>query len=409
LHQTKTYSSDVAVSWMNMQIRLMRTSTGIANVVFVRPYAYSGITLYETVVQGMPGYQTLQGQLTGLSGLPATSPGFAYHWPSAANAALAYINKSLFPATSNANKAAIDSLENALNAQYHGEADPATLSRSIDFGKAIAQRVFAWAQTDGYQHVNDPFTPPVGPGFWVPPTIPLPATSSPYWGSLRNLVTGSSQGAMAGPPTPYSEDPASAFYKMAKEVYDASQMLTPDQTAMALYWRDIPGVTTPGHYVNILKQVLEHDKPMLDKAAVAYALSGIVCYDASVTCWKSKYQYNLVRPITYIRNVLGHTTWAPLLATPAHPEYPSAHAFLSASVADVFTAVFGEDYHWTDHTYDYLGFAPRPFNSFRDFGVDAGNSRLYAGIHYQPSIDVGLTEGRKVASNILSRLQLLKD
>ena len=138
---------------------------------------------------------------------------------------------------------------------------------------------------------------------------------------------------------------------------------------------------------------------------MAYALGGIVCYDAAISCWKTKYQYHLVRPVTYIRNVLGHTTWSPLLATPAHPEYSSAHAVLSAGVADVLTSVFGENYKWTDHTYDYLGMAPRSFNSFRDFGIEAGNSRLYAGIHYQPSIDVGLEQGRKVAQNIISRLK----
>ena len=38
---------------------------------------------------------------------------------------------------------------------------------------------------------------------------------------------------------------------------------------------------------------------------------------------------------------------------------------------------------------------PRPFSSFSAFGVDAGNSRLYAGIHYQPSIDIGVEQGRK--------------
>ena len=101
-----------------MQIRLMRTATGIPNVLFIRPYAYSGIALYESVVPGMPSYQSLAGQLTGLSGLPATEPGFAYHWPGSANAALAYINKQMFPTTSDANRASIDSLEAALNLQY---------------------------------------------------------------------------------------------------------------------------------------------------------------------------------------------------------------------------------------------------------------------------------------------------
>jgi hypothetical protein len=178
---------------------------------------------------------------------------------------------------------------------------------------------------------------------------------------------------------------------------------------MALYWRDVPGVTTPGHYVSILKQVLENDKPMLDKAAIAYALGGITAYDAAISCWQTKYHYNLVRPVTYIRTVLGHITWNSLLGTPAHPEYSSAHAVLSAATADVFTNLFGDNYSFTDHTYDYLGMASRSFNSFEAFGVDAGNSRLYAGIHYQASIDIGLVQGRKVAQNIINKLKFLKE
>src|SRR5215204_3762662 len=96
LKQANTYTADVAIKWMNMQLRIMSTTT-LANVAFTRPYAYSGIVLYESVVPGMPAYQSLAGQLNGLSGLPQTEPGFAYHWPSAANAALAYVNKQIFP------------------------------------------------------------------------------------------------------------------------------------------------------------------------------------------------------------------------------------------------------------------------------------------------------------------------
>ena len=153
-----------------------------------------------------------------------------------------------------------------------------------------------------------------------------------------------------------------------------------------------------------MQQVLKQTNSHLDKAALAYAITGTCISDASISCWKTKYTYNLVRPITYIRNVMGYTTWNPVLTTPAHPEYSSAHAVVSAATADAFTVLFGNIGSFTDHTYDYLGFAPRTFNSFRDIGIDAGNSRLYAGIHYQPSINTGLIQGRKVTANILERM-----
>ena len=409
LKQTKTYSSEVVIKWMNMQIRLMAATTGVANVTFTRPFAYSGIALYESVVGGMPNYQSIANQLNGLSGLPIVQKGLSYYWPASANSALASVNRQMFPAASVTDKNAIDSLENALNIQYSSEAGPDVIARSNEYGKAIAQKVFEWSETDGYLHANDAYTPPLGPAFWVPPTIPLPKTSTPYWGNLRIMVQGSGLNSQPGAPITYSEDPTSDFYKMAKQVYDVSQALTPAQTSMALYWRDIPGVTTPGHYISILKQLLENENSTLDVASFAYALSGIVSYDASISTWQTKYQYNLVRPITYIRNVLGYVSWFPLLTTPAHPEYSSAHAVLSAADAEVLTNIFGDNHPFTDHTYDYLGFASRSFNSFRAFGEEAGISRLYAGIHYQPSIVAGLKQGRIVAQNIIGTLKFLKE
>ena len=97
------------------------------------------------------------------------------------------------------------------------------------------------------------------------------------------------------------------------------------------------------------------------------------------------------------------------MTAPGHPEYSSAHAVLSAATADAFSRLFGNSYSFTNHTYDYSGMAPRSFNSFEAFGIDAGNSRLYAGIHYQPSVDIGLVQGRQVAQNIISKLKFLKE
>jgi hypothetical protein len=105
---------------------------------------------------------------------------------------------------------------------------------------------------------------------------------------------------------------------------------------------------------------------------------------------------------------MGFTTWNSLLTTPSHPEYSSAHAVVSAAISDAFTEIFGNIGSFTDHTYDYLGFAPRTYTSFRAIGIDAGNSRLYAGIHYQPSIDTGLIQGRKVTANILGILRVYR-
>ena len=66
------YPADVAIAWVKMQNRLLVGTPGILPHVAGRAYAYAGFTLYESIVPGMPGYQSLAPQLNGNLKLPAT-------------------------------------------------------------------------------------------------------------------------------------------------------------------------------------------------------------------------------------------------------------------------------------------------------------------------------------------------
>ena len=394
-----------------MQLRLMRTSNPfIGGLPVSRVFGYTGIALYESVVPGMPAYQSLSGQLNQIPNMPRTEPGFAYHWPSNANAAMAAITRSFFPTTSAENKVSIDSLENALSNAFKTTETQEVLLRSNAFGKRVAQLVFDWAKTDGADHANDAYTPPVGPGLWEPlatPTGPQVAFG-PYWKNNRLLVAGSLNGANVPPPPTYSTDPSSDFYKMVKEVYDVSQSLTAEQRATGLYYRDNPGYGG-GHYISILKLVLQQENPALDISALAYAKAGIAAVDAGIGCWTVKYVYNNLRPITYIRNVMGFTSWSPLFATPPFPDYISGHSTLAGAVSEVLTSMFGDNYHLTNNSYSFLGMPDQHYSSFYDMADQIGKSRVYAGIHYTVSCVEGNRLGQKVARNILNTLKFLKE
>jgi hypothetical protein len=406
--QAHTYSSEVAVKWIDMQLELMRTSSPfIGGLPPSRPFAYTGIALYEAVVPGMPAYQTLSGQLTDMPAMPETVPGFAYHWPACANAALAAMNRNFFPNTSDANKAAMEALENELNAVYKTEAGEEVFQRSVQFGKAVAQLIFDWSKTDGAANANAPYTPPVGPGLWAPTPPAFAPAFGPYWGNNRLMVAGSLDGSEPAAPPTYSTDPASDYYQMAKEVYDISQTLTPDQTALALYYRDNPGFGD-GHYLSILKQILEQEKPKLDVTAIVLAKAGIACVDAGIGCWSTKFQHNQQRPIKYIREVLGHPEWNTLFDTPPFPDFPSGHSAIAGSFGEILKGFFGNNYHFTDHTYDYLGMAPRSYNSFDELAKDICDSRMYAGIHYRYSCEKGWEQGKKIGQNIERKLKFKK-
>jgi hypothetical protein len=399
-----SYSAEVLDKWLTMQLRLMRNATGISNHGLARHFAYSGVAALEAIAPGMPGGHKWSDQWNGLS-LPAANHSVKYYYPASVNAALASINKSMFPAASAADKAAIDSLEAALNAQYLSTESQASIEASASFGKAIATAVFNWSETDGYKNASAPYTPPTGPGMWKPTAPAFAPPVTPYWKNNRPIIAGSTANTHAAAPPVYSTDPSSEFYKMVKQVYDASQVLTEEQKAMAIFWRDVPGPTSPGHWISILQQLVHQSGARLDKAALAYALTGVAGNDALIACFETKYQYTLLRPVTYIREVMGHTTWNPYIGTPAHPEYSSSHSALSSACAAVLQKLFGNVSPFTDRTNDYLGLAPRTYSSLTAIGDEASQSRLYAGIHYQPSINAGKAQGKKVVENIFGKKQ----
>ena len=413
LQQTKTFSSEVGRKWQDMQNRMLRTPT-TANP-FGRHghrwFAYCGVALYESVVGGMPAYQSLDDQLTDMPDMPETEPGKAYHWPTSANAALAYLNKKFFTVsnTSATNVAAMDSLENALNAEYQAELNnTATFQRSKDFGKTVAERIFNWSTMDGSLATYPAFVPPAPP-LWSN-TAPNPTgIADPYWGKNRLMVQGSITGIASPLPPTYSTVPGSDYYNMVKEVYDISQNLTPAQRATAEYFRDQPGFQGGTAYVSMFQQVMNVENPQLDFYALAHAKVGLALYESMISCWKIKYEALVDRPIRYIRTVLGHSTWSPVFATPAHPDYPSGHSQNGGAFAAMMTIILGDNYQFTLHTYDNLGMAPRTYNSFDEMAVDVGKSRVFAGIHYTYSCVEGKRMGEKIAQNVLNLVKFEKD
>lgn len=412
LPPTASYDATVATEWFSLQLHLTQTTPGFSPPIASRAFAYSGVALYEAVVAGMPDYQSLAGQLNGLKPLPQPVNGLDYHWAIVANSALANIMRFLFATTSAENHAAIDLLEVTLLATYGLDVDADVMQRSITQGRVIADAIAVWSVSDGghagYRTNFDPaYQPPTGDGLWVStPRLdggePQPALQ-PHWGEVRPFVLTS--GAECAPPAPptYSEDADSAFYLEALEVFEVVENLTPEQEAIALFWADDPGrtPTPPGHSISILTQVLQAEGSMLDVAAEAYARVGIVVADAFIACWYVKYEYNLLRPITYIRELMKDD-WMSPVNTPPFPEFPSGHSTQSGATAEVLTYLFGDNYAFTDHTHDSRGMEPRSFGSFYEAADEAAISRLYGGIHYRAAIDYGIEQGRCIGQRIIA-------
>jgi hypothetical protein len=124
---------------------------------------------------------------------------------------------------------------------------------------------------------------------------------------------------------------------------------------------------------------------------------GVAMSDAFIACWQSKYAYDTLRPVTYIRRHID-PAWEPFLITPPFPEYPSGHSTQSGAAAAALTKTFGEDFAFDDATHVDEGLPIRRFASFHEAAREAAMSRLYGGIHFRPANERGLEQGACVGA-----------
>jgi hypothetical protein len=401
VRRVRRYGAEVPVAYYDLSFKLSKRTGGITPPVQARIFAYMGLALYESLVAGMPRHQSIARHLNGIGQLPKAHGN--HHWPLVASAAMAEVMRGLWGDATNfaaQNIADIDALE----AQFAAATDVhgSLARRSIDFGHAVGAAIFETSKDDGGHRgylTNFPtsYVPPAGPGLWVP--LPGQTALQPFWRDQMTPFVSAGAACDPGPPPAYSETPGSTFYDEAFEVYDVSTHLTAEQLTIARFWADGPGtINGPGHSLSTASQVLVQVGANLEEAAETFARVGIADADAVLSCWFSKYEYSLIRPITYIRHVIDPAYSTPL-PTPPFPEYTSAHSVQTAAALTTLQALFG-DIGYTDHTHDLDGFAPRTFASLSDSMLETGLSRLYGGIHYHAAIFNGFAQGRCVSAKV---------
>jgi hypothetical protein len=325
----RSFDSEVPNTWYGLLYDITRSEV-LSPPVSSRIIGYAGVALYEALAGGMTGYRSLVGQLNEFTYVPSITPGLEYHWPTVANAVLARVLREFFGDRQNALES-IHTLHDQFAAEFRSILDADVYRRSVLHGREVAQAVLAWAGSDGFNELAAcAYVPPAGDGLWVPTPPAYAPALQPCWGRLRTPVTSGGSSSDPGPPPKYSTVPGSPFYLEAEEVFNTVAGLTDEQLAIALFWSDDPGLTgtPPGHSVSICRQIIEQEGFMLDVAAEAYAKVGLAVHEAFINCWWTKFEYNLLRPVTYIRD-LWDPKWLPPLNTPPFPEYTSGHSVQS--------------------------------------------------------------------------------
>jgi hypothetical protein len=394
--------------WYRLTLELVRHTPTYSPPVASRAFAYLGIAAFEALATGDERLHTLAGQLNGLQTTPSRASGEDYADAVVVQAAMAAVVRDLFANTGPTGQRAIAAFEKKLRARAADGIGAEIVARSEAHGHAIAEHILAWSRSDGgavVENMGFPATyqPRNAPDAWVPTSLVAQqqAPLLPGWGSNRTFAM--PDGSACGIPAPpaYSEEPGSAFYREAAEVHRTVLDLTPEQREIARFWSDDPMLspTPPGHWISIALEVLDDDGADAARTAEALALVGTGMADAFIGCWHAKFEYDLIRPITYIRRVID-PKWEPILNTPPFPEYPSGHSTQSGAAAAVLAGIFGADRPFDDATHVDDGLPVRSYASFRAAAEEAALSRLYGGIHFRAAIERGLDQGRCIGAYV---------
>ncbi len=256
--------------------------------------------------------------------------------------------------------------------------------------------------------------------------VRIPGFIAPHWERVRPFALTHAGQFRPGPPAALTSQ---AFLDQARHVIDVQDKLITKHKVIAEYWADGPSSELPpGHWELFAAFVSQRDNHNLhDDAKMFFALANAI-HDAAIATWECKRYYDYARPVTAIRHLFrgkrirgwtGTTeatidgeAWRPYqvstFPTPPFPEYTSGHSAFSMAAAEAlkrFTAsdTFGGSYTQTVplRVEPGLGAAVGTalhWDTFTQAAQEAGESRLYGGIHFYEGNVAGLDLGRKVGA-----------
>jgi hypothetical protein len=267
----------------------------------------------------------------------------------------------------------------------------------IAVGEQAATAIVASCADDGAVAPNT-YRPYATAGVYVPTAFP----AVPHWGKRRPWVMTSGNQFRPGPPPSLT----SAVWKRDFEEIKAigamnSSKRTPEQAAIARFWE----ATAPAVYWPIARSVATAPGRDVTDNARLLAMAAMAMDDALIAVFDAKYTFNFWRPVTAIRNADGDardSAWTPFIDTPMHPEYPCAHCILSASLGAVLRAEIGDGpAPKLSSSSSTASGAIRTWNTVDDFMQEVALARIYDGVHYRNSTEVGTAMGLKVGELVV--------
>jgi hypothetical protein len=275
-------------------------------------------------------------------------------------------------------------------------------SDGVALGEEVAERLLASRSGDGWNAVV-PYAPGSGPGVWLPTPPAFAAPAAPRISLMRPFTFDDPARFRTDPPPALTSTQWADDYNEVQSIGSATSVTrTPADTEMARFYGEHAGI----QYARIFRDLAAEKGLSTEQSARLFAMLYVTSADAIIGCWDSKYHYSFWRPVTAIRagdtdgNPLtaADSQWTPLLTTPNHPEYPSAHGCFTASLAETLATFFGTKRVGITLTSTFPGSgSPRTFESTDQMIREIVDARVYAGIHYRTSVVRGVVLGRRVA------------
>jgi len=263
----------------------------------------------------------------------------------------------------------------------------------------VAALVQADRATDGTS-APDTYRPIATPGVWIPTTPPILA----QYAQAKPWVLKSADQFRPGPPPQLTSAIYARDYNETKSLGGIrGTTRTAEQSDIVKFWTQ---ANISPAWQEAARQISAAKGLGLAENARLFALLNMAMANTFINDWDAKFTYNFWRPVTAIRNgdMDGNDAterdagWTPSNATPMHPEYPSQAAIVAGVSARVLELVVPSAQSVPVTATDLVDSTKkRQFASIKQLADEQCNVRVWGGIHFRNSLDVGVDMGKKIA------------
>lgn len=406
-----TYSLDIYNQWITTTLTLTQQTPGYTPPVAARTIAYLTKAIYVTCMEDSL-YQQLAKKID-LEGIdPSRMTNRKDYLPILINEVYYEMIKYYFVNMSPKNGKDVDILFKNISDELKCTYKKKEIKLWKQKGKSLAAKFIKNGMKDGGDgcwNTNFPtFEISYCDSCWIPTYPGFVSALQPNWGSLKTILPSNTTLCDSMKCIPFGIDSNSTLYQENMDILLLYDTVNLTQKNIAEHWDDSPGVsgTPAGHLFNLALQLSKQNNFDFKQTTELYATLGIAINDAVIECWRLKYHFNFIRPITYIQKHIDKD-FQPILVTPPFPEFPSGHSFQAGAALEVFIHYFGDtmliedktnvgrtDIHGDIHTYQ----------SFTEMCFEMSLSRYFGGIHYLKTLNLSRDFGRKFGVNTVNKL-----